>query len=185
MVSTTDRRRDGPVVALTGGRLEVFEPALTFHGFRYAEITGHAPGPEDVTARVDKFTIYFPEGDAQKGYDALYGPVWGGRFSVAVAGADWVDIMNPGVHKGAALLLLGERLGVPPEGMMAFGDTFNDAEMLKAAKYGFLVENGSPALREEVPFLAPPNTSSGVMQVLRRVLARNGRVCESDFRRAK
>ena len=78
-----------------------------------------------------------------------------------------------------------ERLGVPPEGMMAFGDTFNDAEMLKAAKYGFLVENGSPALREEVPFLAPPNTSSGVMQVLRRVLAQNGRVCESDFRRAK
>lgn len=93
--------------------------------------------------------------------------------------------MNPGIHKGAALLLLGKRLGVPPEGMMAFGDTFNDAEMLKAAKYGFLVENGSPALREEVPFLAPPNTSSGVMQVLRRVLAQNGRVCESDFRSTK
>ena len=126
----------------------------------------YVPHLEDVTARVDKFTIYFPEGDAQKGYDALYGPVWGGRFSVA-------------------LLLLGERLGVLPEGMMAFGDTFNDAEMLKAAKYGFLVENGSPALREEVPFLAPPNTSSGVIQGLRRVLAQNGRVCESDFRRAK
>ena len=119
----------------------------------------YVPHLEDVTARVDKFTIYFPEGDAQKGYDALYGPVWGGRFSVAVAGADWVDIMNPGIHKGAALLRLGERLGVPPEGMMAFGDTFNDAEMLKAAKYGFLVENGSPALREEVPFLAPPSKS--------------------------
>ena len=93
--------------------------------------------------------------------------------------------MNPGIHKGAALLWLGERLGVPPEGMMAFGDTFNDAEMLKAAKYGFLVENGSPALRAEVPFLAPPNTEYGVMQVLHRVLAQNGRVCESDFRRAK
>lgn len=45
----------------------------------------YVPHLEDVTARVDKFTIYFPEGDAQKGYDALYGPVWGGRFSVAVA----------------------------------------------------------------------------------------------------
>ena len=77
----------------------------------------YVPHLEDVTARVDKFTIYFPEGDAQKGYDALYGPVWGGRFSVAVAGADWVDIMNPGVHKGAALLRLGECLGVLPEGM--------------------------------------------------------------------
>ena len=44
----------------------------------------YVPHLEDVTARVDKFTIYFPEGDSQKGYDALYGPVWGGRFSVAV-----------------------------------------------------------------------------------------------------
>ena len=61
----------------------------------------YVPHLEDVTARVDKFTIYFPEGDAQKGYDALYGPVWGGRFSVAVAGADWVDIMNPGVPASA------------------------------------------------------------------------------------
>ena len=69
---------------------------------------------------------------------------------------------------------------------MAFGDTFNDAEMLKAAKYGFLMENGSPdPPGGGRPFLAPPNTSSGVMQVLRRVLAQNGRVCESDFRRAK
>ena len=77
----------------------------------------YVPHLEDVTARVDKFTIYFPEGDSQKGYDELYGPVWGERFSVAVAGADWVDIMNPGIHKGAALLRLGERLGVLPEGM--------------------------------------------------------------------
>ena len=138
-----------------------------------------------VEAPADKFTIYLPAGNAQQAFDAVYSTACGGTFSVAVAGKNWVDVMNPGVHKGAALLLLGERLGVPPEGMMAFGDTFNDAEMLKAAKYGFLVENGSPALREEVPFLAPPNTSSGVMQVLRRVLAQNGRVCESDFRRAK
>ena len=144
----------------------------------------YVPRLEDVIARVDKFTIYFPEGDSQKGFDMLYGPVWGGRFSVAVAGADWVDIMNPGVHKGAALLRLGERLGIPPEGMMAFGDTFNDAEMLKAAKYGFLVENGSPALRAEVPFLAPPNTEYGVMQILHRVLAQNGQVCEADFKKA-
>ena len=66
-----------------------------------------------MTAPVEKITIYFPEGAAQKGYDALYGPVWGGRFSVAVAGADWVDIMDPGVHKGAAVRALAERLILP------------------------------------------------------------------------
>lgn len=145
----------------------------------------YVPHLEDVTARVDKFTIYFPKGDSQKGYDELYGPVWGRRFSVAVAGKDWVDIMNPGVHKGAALLHLGERLGILPDSMMAFGDTFNDAEMLKAANYGFLMENGSPALRAEVPFLAPPNSEYGVMQILHRVLAQKGQVCEADFTRTR
>lgn len=141
----------------------------------------YVPHLEDVTAPADKFTIYFPRGDSQKGYDTLYGPVWGRRFSVAVAGTDWVDIMNPGVHKGAALLHLGQKLGISTDSMMAFGDTFNDAEMLTAARYGFLVENGSPALRAKVPFLAPPNTEYGVMQVLRRVLAQKGCVSPEDF----
>lgn len=116
----------------------------------------YVPHLEDVTARVDKFTIYFPEGDAQKGYDALYGPVWGGRFSVAVAGADWVMHHEPRRPQGRGPASAGGASGHPAEGMMAFGDTFNDAEMLKAAKYGFLVENGSPALREEVHSLRRP-----------------------------
>ena len=125
----------------------------------------YVPHLEDVTARVDKFTIYFPEGDAQKGYNALYGPVWGGRFSVAVAGADRVDIMNPGVTKGADLLRLGASLGVLPEGMMAFGHTFNDEDMLHAATSGFLLANCSPALRAELPFLATPTTRLSVLPV--------------------
>ncbi len=144
----------------------------------------YVPRLEEVDAPADKFTIYFPEGDSQRGFDTLYGPVWGKRFSVAVAGKDWIDIMNPGVHKGAALLHLGERLNIPAESMMAFGDTFNDAEMLKAARYGFLMENGSAALRTEIPFLAPANTEYGVMQILRQVVAQKGGVSPADFRKA-
>jgi len=138
---------------------------------------------EDVTAPADKFTIYLPRHDAQSAYDTAYSGQ-NATYSVAVAGECWVDIMNPGVHKGAALLHLGERLNIPAESMMAFGDTFNDAEMLKAARYGFLMENGSAALRREIPFLAPANTEYGVMQVLRQVVAQKGEVSPEDFRKA-
>ena len=100
---------------------------------------------------------------------------------MAVAGKNWVDVMNPGVHKGAALEQLGRQFNIPSTGMMAFGDTYNDAEMLTAAKYGFLMENGSAPLRAKVPFLAPPHTQAGVMQVLHRVLAQDGWVCPADF----
>jgi alpha-L-rhamnosidase len=35
-----------------GGAAEVFEPQFTVHGFRYAEVTGHAIAADDVTAQV-------------------------------------------------------------------------------------------------------------------------------------
>lgn len=137
-----------------------------------------------VDAPADKFTIYLPRGNAQEAFDALYGPACGAEFSVAVAGKNWVDIMNPGVHKGAALAALGQKLDIPVGSMMAFGDTYNDAEMLETARYGFLVENGSLPLRQRVPFLAPPHWEQGVMQVLKQLLAQGGEVCPEDFRPA-
>lgn len=139
---------------------------------------------EHVDAPVDKFSIYLPEGNAQAVYDGRYAPAFAAQYSVAVAGCNWLDVMNPGVHKGAALAEVGRHLGIPPAAMMAFGDTFNDEQMLHTARYGFLMENGSPALRRTVPFLAPPNTQHGVMQILDFVLARQGLVDEKDFVRA-
>ena len=137
-----------------------------------------------VDAPADKFTVYLPRDNAQEAFDAVYGAACGGAFSVAVAGKNWVDAMNPGVHKGAALEQLGRLLQIPASGMMAFGDTYNDAEMLTTAKYGFLMENGSAPLRAKVPFLAPSHREAGVMQILHRVLAQNGEVSPEDFIKA-
>ena len=135
---------------------------------------------ENVTAPADKFTIYLPRHDAQAAYDTVYASQRD-IYSVAVAGECWVDMMNPGVHKGAALEVLSRLWGLPHESMMAFGDTYNDAEMLRTAKYGFLMENGSIPLRAMVPFLASSNREAGVMRVLHKVLARNGFVSPEDF----
>lgn len=134
-----------------------------------------------VTEPADKFTIYLPRDNSQEAYDNIYSPACGTEFSVAVAGKNWVDIMNPGVHKGAALVILGEKLSISTAEMMAFGDTYNDAEMLETARYGFLMENGSLPLRQRVPFLAPPHWEYGEMQVLHRLLEQNGMVCPEDF----
>ena len=140
-----------------------------------------------IDAAVDKFTIYLPNDDSQEAFDRIYGAFHtgnGGAFSVAVAGRNWVDVMNPGVHKGAALAKVGALLGIPADSMMAFGDTYNDAEMLTTAKYGFLMENGSGPLRAQVPFLAPSHREYGVMQVLKQVLRQNGEVSPEDFVKA-
>ena len=137
-----------------------------------------------VEAPADKFTVYLPADNAQEAYDTVYAAACGAEFSVAVAGKNWVDVMNPGVHKGAALAKLGAMLDIPRSSMMAFGDTYNDAEMLETAKYGFLMENGSRPLRERVPFLAPSHREYGVMQVLQRVLEQDGCAAPEDFTKA-
>lgn len=134
---------------------------------------------ETVTSPADKFTLYFPWHDSRQAFDAVYHRL--DSFSVTVAGECWIDIMNAGVTKGAALEVLGRAWDLPPECMMAFGDTYNDAEMLQTVRYGFLMENGSEPLRQKVPFLAPSHREAGVMQVLHRVLAQNGCVCPEDF----
>ena len=105
-----------------------------------------------IDAAVDKFTIYLPQDNAQEVYEKVYGPRFGQELAVAVSGKCWIDVTNPGVTKGKAVERLSRLLDIPSGAMMAFGDTYNDIEMLEAVGYGFLMENGSPELRSRVPY---------------------------------
>ena len=137
-----------------------------------------------IDAAVNKFTIYLPQDNAQEVYEKVYGPRFGQELAVAVSGKCWIDVTNPGVTKGKAVERLSRLLDIPSGAMMAFGDTYNDIEMLEAVGYGFLMENGSPELRSRVPYLAPPNTEYGVARVLQQVLRQKGCVCPADFTKA-
>ena len=137
-----------------------------------------------IDAAVDKFTIYLPQDNAQEVYEKVYGPRFGQELAVAVSGKCWIDVTNPGVTKGKAVERLSRLLDIPSGAMMAFGDTYNDIEMLEAVGYGFLMENGSPELRSRGPYLAPPNTEYGVARVLQQVLRQKGCVCPADFTKA-
>lgn len=175
-------REQGDIAVLCGLESAYVERPFAVHDAVlkqfYTRVT-YVDRLETVTSPADKFTLYFPWHDSRQAFDAVYHRL--DSFSVTVAGECWIDIMNTGVTKGAALEVLGRVWDLPPECMMAFGDTYNDAEMLRTAKYGFLMENGSVPLRRNVPFLAPSNREAGVMQVLHRVLAQNGCVCPEDF----
>ena len=70
----------------------------------------------------------------------------GERVSIALAGERWVDIMMPGISKGAALTRIQQTLGITREETAAFGDNGNDIPMLRQAAESFAVANA----REEV-----------------------------------
>lgn len=76
---------------------------------------------------------------------------WKERFSsqitVVTSGNEWLDTVPKGVNKGTALLVLQKEFGIKGSEIMAFGDHYNDAEMLKEAGYSFAMKNAQPQIR--------------------------------------
>lgn len=124
-----------------------------------------------VSAKADKFTVYCPDADAIERADRVFRPAYEGDFAVTIGGRVWVDIMNPGVSKGHGLRVLASHLGLTPEQMMAFGDTFNDIEMLDEAYYSYAVANAEQEVRDRARFQTASNDEFGVVAVIQKVLA--------------
>ena len=57
---------------------------------------------------------------------------------------EYLEIMAPGVHKGAALQALAAHFGVGVDQCMALGDASNDREMVATAGLGVAMANASP-----------------------------------------
>ena len=56
---------------------------------------------------------------------------FGDRATVVTGGNEWLDCMPKGVNKATALEKILQYLGIAPEEVIAFGDNFNDKEMLE------------------------------------------------------
>lgn len=136
-----------------------------YHNIVYVETLDH------LAAEVNKFTVYFPEGNAVPMRDEVYAPAWGERLSVTCGGAVWIDIMNQGVDKGTGVERLCEHLGISVADVVACGDTDNDAEMLETVGHGYLVANAEERMERFADFRIPSNNERGVAQVIDAVLA--------------
>lgn len=76
---------------------------------------------------------------------------------IVASEAAWIDIADAGVHKGTTVEALQEMLDITPEETMAFGDGYNDLELMSRAKYSFAVRNAVDALKEGANFITRSN----------------------------
>ncbi|MGN1136049.1 MAG: HAD family hydrolase [Oscillospiraceae bacterium] len=97
-------------------------------------------------------------------------------FAVAVTGPKWIDIMNKGINKGAALKDIREKLGISREETMAFGDYFNDAELLLEAEYGFVMKNAHPEMKKFGRYTAESNNDEGVTKAIKEYILNGGSI---------
>ena len=87
-------------------------------------------------------------------------------FRVTVSGEIWLDVTNLNVNKGAALARLQKRLHIKKEQTMAFGDYYNDIEMLKQAEYSFVMANANPDMFTYGNYKAKSHEENGVLQAI-------------------
>ena len=82
-----------------------------------------------------------------------------------------VELTAPGVHKGAGVARLCERIGITRRDVVAFGDGLNDLEMLAWAAHGVAMGNADAALKAIADEIASSNDDDGVAVVVERLLA--------------
>ena len=73
---------------------------------------------------------------------------WKGQASIAVSGELYLDFMESGVSKGKAMRQLQEYFGLSRDECMAFGDNYNDIDMLNSVTYSYVMETAADDIKK-------------------------------------
>jgi len=91
-------------------------------------------------------------------------------LKVKVSGKNWVDLSHRNAHKGFALNLVQERLGISEAETLVFGDYNNDLEMLECAAFSFAMANAHPNVKAVARYETLSNDERGVEHILEQLL---------------
>ncbi|WP_342594007.1 Cof-type HAD-IIB family hydrolase [Salinicola lusitanus] len=75
----------------------------------------------------------------------------GEALHITYSAANSLEIMQRGVNKATALSRALKALDLPTGRALAFGDNFNDVEMLTLAGHAYVVSNAHPAVIDQLP----------------------------------
>ncbi|MBD2867798.1 Cof-type HAD-IIB family hydrolase [Paenibacillus arenilitoris] len=96
---------------------------------------------------------------------------FGGRLHVVLTDqGKLLQAMNRTVSKSAGLLRLCGYYGVPASDLIAFGDDYNDMDMLRMAGYAVAMGNAVPELKAAAHSVTASNDEDGVAEMLERLL---------------
>ena len=90
-----------------------------------------------------------------------------GQFSLA----NYLEITHEGVDKAAALLAMGQHLGIRPADMVAIGDGENDLALLRVVGLGIAMGNAPPSVQAAADWVTDTNNREGVALAIERLQA--------------
>jgi len=101
---------------------------------------------EEVTEPFLKIAVCDFTGSEQ--IETYFQKMFESEIKVVTSGMIWIDFIAPNANKGTALRNLAEKLGISREECMAFGDQYNDVEMLEFAGRSYAMSDGAAGVAE-------------------------------------
>lgn len=92
----------------------------------------------------------------------------------------YLEIAPKTAGKAHALTFLAAHLGIPTDATAAFGDNYNDLDMLLAAGTGIAMANAPDDIKAQADTVAPSNDEDGVAHILEQWLAENTMTNKAD-----
>ena len=127
---------------------------------------------EEMTDPIMKLAVFEPTSLTEESVK-----YWTGRFGkdcvVVTSGNEWIDFIPFGTNKAKGIREYQKRYHISPEECIAFGDEYNDIEMLKAVKYGFAMEHSKEGVRAAASCI-----TKRVEPVLEKLIRAKGKIEE-------
>ncbi|MFD1318950.1 Cof-type HAD-IIB family hydrolase [Loigolactobacillus zhaoyuanensis] len=126
-----------------------------------------------VTDHIYKVNVAWKHEDIKQKADYLNAK-FPGAFHATASGFGSLDVIPAGINKGVGLQQLEDHWQLSPAEVAAFGDNYNDLEMLGRAKYGYAMLNAAPAIQQQAAFVTRlDNNHFGVLDTIEQLLKRD------------
>lgn len=150
---------------------EVSHPLIQMES-RITAVTPH-PFPRDISGmRPHKFMFIAPQPEqCQRLLENLEHTF--PSLHVVYSGFGNIEVTAAGVSKSSAMQKVCARFGLSAGQAVAFGDSSNDADMLRAAGLGVAVANASDSVKDCADQITLSNDEEGVLHTLEKIFEIN------------
>ncbi|MHB8145800.1 MAG: HAD family hydrolase [Vulcanimicrobiaceae bacterium] len=139
----------------------------------YAKLAGF--GPTIVSSLRDTFAysdatkaVVVADSDVARAFATEMSDRLRGRVYVTRSYPEFVEFLNPAVDKGDALRFVAERLGYSMNDVVAIGDSWNDAPLMRAAGFGIAMGSAPAELLAVADAVVGDVANDGVAEAIER-----------------